>query len=192
LSDSPAHGSRLSLIGLRCSGKTSVGRALAPLAGASFCDLDEDLLAQAQPGERAGSAGELLARIGESSFRTLEAAALEQVLQRPGPLVVATGGGSVCLPGNRELLRERTFCVWLDAPVPVLADRLRKDVAFRPPLLRGDSAAELEELSRLREALYAETAAARIDASAGTVEELARCVLGLWKPRRMPGIPRPA
>ena len=48
MSERRARSSRLSLIGLRCAGKTSVGRALAELAGVPFCDLDDELLAHLQ------------------------------------------------------------------------------------------------------------------------------------------------
>ena len=86
----------IALVGMRCAGKTSVGRALAERLGLAFLDLDEELLRDArQAGLAAASAGELLAQLGELRFRRWEAKALRRILEPCQELVLATGGGTV-------------------------------------------------------------------------------------------------
>ena len=80
----------LALVGLRCSGKTTVGRALAERSGAAFVDLDEQVAFQAG----LGSAGEVIEALGLERFREMEAAALARVLEAAEDrTVLATGGG---------------------------------------------------------------------------------------------------
>ena len=142
---------RVALVGLRGSGKSSVGRALAERAQAPFVDLDDELVVEAQ---RSGVArgdertGELLARLGEPRFRALELAALADVASRPGAQVLATGGGVVETPAARELLRAAYTCVWLRAPLELLAARIEADPTPRPRLAGGSV---LEELATLEE-----------------------------------------
>ena len=76
----------------------------------------------------------------------------------PGASVIATGGGVVLRPANRELLRTRTRCVYLRASNELLWRRLRRD-RRRPLLQVADPQERLRELSAEREPLYEETAA---------------------------------
>src|SRR5262245_34971319 len=120
----------LALIGLRASGKTSVGRQLAARLALDFVDLDEELtrspllptgLAGARPGE-------ILAVLGENGFRELESETLAEVLERPDGFVLATGGGTIERRQNRERLAARAICIWLRADPEVLAERMRRDL----------------------------------------------------------------
>ena len=76
--------------------------------------------------------------------------------------MIATGGGVVLLRENRELLRTRTVCVFLDAGHDLLWKRLRRD-RRRPLLQVADPAARLRELSAERDPLYRETAHIVVD-----------------------------
>lgn len=82
-------------------GKSTVGRILAELLGRPFVDLDHAVEAAAGRG-----IAELFATEGEAGFRAREHVALEGVLARREPQVVALGGGTLHQPGNLELLRE--------------------------------------------------------------------------------------
>jgi shikimate kinase len=145
----------LVLLGLRCSGKSTLGRRLATELGRAFVDGDEATLAAGrQAGQRVGSAGELLARVGQATFRELESGALRRLLE-PGPrIVLATGGGVVERADNRTWLARCARCVYLDVPLARLAERLRADPTPRPALLGVDPAEELGELFRRRDPLY--------------------------------------
>ena len=146
----------LALLGLRASGKSTLGRALARELGLAFVDLDLELLQAAKrAGLKASSAGELLARQGEREFRALEAHALRRVLE-PGPrLVLATGGGVVEREDNRAWLARAAHCVLLVVPAEVLAARRAADPLARPPLAgAADPRQEAELLWRRREGHY--------------------------------------
>lgn len=157
------------LIGLRCSGKSSVGRALAPELGRVFVDVDDEVLAAARRSKQYAAVGEVLVELGADAFRELEARYLAEVLERAGPLLVATGGGVVESAAGRALL-ERATCVWLRAPVSVLTVRLRADSTPRPSLTGGDPATEMAAVAARRESLYASAANLEVDASADGVD----------------------
>lgn len=140
----------LFLVGLRGSGKSTVGRAVADRLGLRFVDLD-DLIEK--------RVGKTIARIvqdsGWEAFRTLEHAALEEVCATSGA-VVAPGGGVVLDERNRALLESGGKIFYLMADVPVLKARLEKDPNFsqRPALSDKSLEEEILDSFREREPLY--------------------------------------
>lgn len=156
----------IALVGLRASGKTTLGRLLAECLGRAFVDLDDEVSredAALRGSAETRPAGEILASAGEPRFRDLEERALERVLSRTDALVIATGGGVVERARNRLLLRTRARCVWLVVPVDELQRRMRADPTVRPALMGGDPAAEVPEIAARREGWFWELGALRID-----------------------------
>lgn len=150
----------VALVGPRCSGKSTVGRALADLFGVPLVDLDDEVLRRAN--ETAGgaarfqAAGEVLATWGEPAFRSLESQVLREVLEERSPRVVATGGGAVLAARNRGLLARHARSVWLRVDPVELARRMRADPTPRPSLTGQDPAVEIEFVLAQRAPLYAE------------------------------------
>lgn len=148
----------VSLVGARCSGKTTCGRALAERLGWAFVDLDDELGAPA---------GELLSGRGEAVFRRIEARALRRVVGAAAgserPTVLATGGGAVLDAGSRRILRGRTRCIWLRCEPRVLAERLGPADASRPSLTGAPPAEEFSTVLEIRAPLYAAAAEHAID-----------------------------
>src|SRR2546423_577405 len=107
----------LVLVGLSGSGKSTVGRLLAPRLGMSFVDTDR-LIEE----KRGVTVARIFAEEGEAVFRKLESAVIASVC-RPAQ-IVATGGGAVLLPENRDAMRDGNLVVWLNVAVPILARRL--------------------------------------------------------------------
>lgn len=153
----------LALVGLRASGKTTLGKLLAEKLGRTFVDLDEEVSredAALRGTSVLRAAGEILAREGEPRFRDLEERALERVLSRTELLVLATGGGVVERAKNRLLLRTRARCLWLVVPVEELQRRMRADPTLRPALLGKDPVEEVPSIAARREGWFRELEAA--------------------------------
>ncbi|HOX25773.1 MAG TPA: 3-dehydroquinate synthase [Candidatus Krumholzibacteria bacterium] len=138
----------LVVVGFMGTGKTAVGRELAALLERPFIDLD-DVIA-----ERAGrSISGIFAAEGEAGFRDRERAAVAGFAE-PCGCVLATGGGVLLDPRNRDLLAAGGDLVLLRAAPAVLAERLAAD--RDRPLLRGatDLRARIEDLLAARERAY--------------------------------------
>lgn len=148
------------LIGYRASGKSAVGRRLAERMGRQLVDTDR-LVEEAL----GSTISEVFARAGEAAFRDAESEALVQAIDRARAgerLVVATGGGVVERPANREALRAAGIVVWLRASAAILRERMEGDAGTsrtRPALQGGSPIAEVEAVLARREPLYAGTAA---------------------------------
>lgn len=144
-------GSRsIALVGMPGSGKSSIGRRLAPRLDLPFVDSDGKIE------EAAGgmSIADIFAKHGEAEFRALEARVIARLLD-DGPSVIGTGGGALLNAGTRALLRERAIVVWLKAEITVLLRRVRRK-NDRPLLAGKDPEAALRQLLAEREQLYAE------------------------------------
>lgn len=139
------------LVGLMGAGKTTVGRQLARRLGKRFIDTDHEI--EQRTGVRVGVIFEIE---GEPGFRAREAQTLD-ALTALQDVVLATGGGAVLDPGNRERLASRGFVVYLRAQPRDLYLRTRHDKS-RPLLQTGNPFAKLEELHRVRDPLYMEIA----------------------------------
>lgn len=167
----------IALLGLRCSGKTSVGRRLAETLGRPFVDLDVELardFAVERQLDMVPPAGDILSQHGESAFRDVEQKTLERVLESAQPCVIATGGGVIEREGNRDRLRRAATCVWLRVPIAELERRMRGDRGTRPALLGDDPVGEIAALAVRREPLYAETADHAIECGTLGTKEIAR------------------
>ncbi len=142
---------RIALVGLPGSGKSTIGRQLARRLGLPFLDTDQ-LIEQ-----RLGcSIREYFEREGESSFRDIEQAIIDEVtLTHAG--VISTGGGSVLRPANREHLHQRSQVVYLRSSPEEIFRRLRHDTN-RPLLQVDDPLSRLRDLYEVRDPLYRETA----------------------------------
>ncbi len=162
--------SSIALIGMRCCGKTSVGRALASLRGMDLVDTDR-LICEAT--------GRSIAQIfdleGEAGFRTHEREAVRRALELT-PAVISVGGGAVLDARNVKALRKVSTIVWLTAPAEVLWQRMKGDattVDSRPPLTTRPGLDEVTHLLAKRQSYYEAAADCIVDASARTPVEIA-------------------
>lgn len=152
-SDSPViqPGQRIFLIGMMGVGKSTIGRLLARETGLEFIDSDREL--EARSGVTIATMFEVE---GEESFRRREAMLLDELTQRRG-VVLATGGGAVLQPENRERLHSRGLVIYLESTVDEILRRTQADKA-RPLLQAADRRARIEELLQYRRPLYEATA----------------------------------
>jgi shikimate kinase len=91
-------------------------------------------------------------------------------------IVLATGGGAILRPNNRELLHTRGLVVYLRANPHDLWLRTRKD-KNRPLLQTDDPKAKLEALYELRDPLYRECAHFVVETGRPSVSGLVNMVL---------------
>jgi shikimate kinase len=162
----------VSLVGLPGGGKSTVGRQLAKRLGARFLDSDTVLE------ERIGMPiRQFFDEFGEAAFRDQEEAVIDELTLGPGePLVLATGGGALLRPVNRERLKQRTTVIYLRSTPEELYRRLRHDTQ-RPLLQVADPLAKLKELHEQRHPLYEQTAHYCVDTGRPSVATLVNMIM---------------
>ena len=163
------------LVGPRGSGKTTVAALLAEALGCAWIDADSVLE------QRAGrSIRDIFAAEGESGFRLREREILSELCGRER-IVIATGGGAVLHPENRERMRAAGTVVWLTADARTLHQRATADAstAQRRPALSSGGIEEVVAVLVAREPLYRDCAHFIVDTTARTPAEVAAEILGL-------------
>lgn len=175
----------LSLIGMPGSGKSTVGRHLARQLGLRFVDSDTEIE------RRIGMPiKDYFALHGEEAFRDQEQAVIDELSAQPD-LLLATGGGAVLRPSNRDALHSRTHVFYLRSTPEELHRRLRHDT-HRPLLQVEDPLRRLRDLYRDRDPLYRRTAHFVVEAVRPSVPALLSMVLmqlelaGLVDPTQVP------
>ena len=166
----PGAPGRLALVGLPGSGKSTVGRHLARRLGLPFIESDQEIE------QRIGcSISSFFAREGEEAFRDVEQAEIAALMD--GQLgVVATGGGAVLRPANRERLRDGAKVIYLRSTPEEVYRRVRHDQK-RPLLQVADPMARLRDLHAERDPLYRETAHFVIETGRPSVPTLVNMIV---------------
>lgn len=159
----------IALVGLPGSGKSTVGRMLARRLGLPFTDSDHAIE------QRIGcSIAAFFAREGEAAFRDIEEDVIRELCAQEG--VIATGGGAVLRPANRERLRSSGHVIYLRTTPEEVWRRTRHDKG-RPLLQVADPLRKLRELHDERDPLYRETAQFVIETGRPSVPTLVNMIL---------------
>jgi shikimate kinase len=161
------HRGNLFLVGLPGAGKSTLGRQLARRLGKAFVDADSEL--ERKLGVTIPTIFEIE---GEAVFRDREEAVLAEITVRSN-IVLATGGGAVIRPANRERLKANGTVVYLHALPETLRERTRKS-RHRPLLNAADPAARLAELYASRDSLYREVAASVVESRRDEIARFSR------------------
>ena len=167
------------LVGYRCSGKTTLGRALAAHIGWGFVDMDAQLAA-----EQGLSIAEMVRRKGWPAFRAAERELLAR-LARISDQVVGTGGGVILDPANVATMRFSGKVIWLRCRPETIGRRMSADpltVDQRPALTGKGVMAEIKSVLDEREPLY--RAAADITVDTDEIDVARWCVEAA---RQIPG-----
>lgn len=149
------------------AGKTVVGRQLAKRLRRRFVDSDHEI--EARTGVRIPTIFEFE---GEGGFRKREALVLGE-LCREKDLVLATGGGAVLAPENRQAMRDTGVIVYLCASPEILYERTRHD-RNRPLLQVENPLAKLTELYAQRDPIYRSIADLVVEGRHGAATTLAQ------------------
>src|SRR3546814_21112473 len=70
-------------------------------------------------------------------------------------MILATGGGAFINEETRALILKDSLCIWLDADIPTLVERVGRR-SHRPLLKDRDPGEVLRELAAVRNPIYAE------------------------------------
>jgi shikimate kinase len=160
----------LSLVGMPGCGKSTVARHLARQLNLRFVDSDSEIEKRIGMPIR-----DYFAAQGEEAFRAVEQDVVDELSQLEGA-VLATGGGAVLRPSNRDALHSRTHVFYLRNSPEELHRRLRHDT-HRPLLQVADPLQRLRELYRERDPLYRRTAHFVVEAARPSVPALIGMVL---------------
>ncbi len=159
-------GQNLFLIGPMGAGKSAVGRQLARMLHLDFVDSDDEIQ------ERTGvDISFIFEKEGEEGFRNREARVIDELSQLEG-IVLATGGGAVIDPENRNRLGARGIVVYLRTSIDQQLARTSRG-RDRPLLEDGDPRQILEELMTARDPLYREIADFIVDTDGRKVRAVA-------------------
>ncbi|MFR1517540.1 MAG: shikimate kinase [Clostridia bacterium] len=139
---------RLILIGMPCSGKSSIGKYLAQHYRLEFYDMDEEIVKAANL-----SIQEIFEKKGEAAFRELETQVTISLSEKQNALI-ATGGGIVTRENNMRYFQKkgslivfihRDFCKLATTPKRIMDKR---------PMLQKTSFDKLLKLYKTRLPLY--------------------------------------
>jgi shikimate kinase len=158
------------LIGPMGSGKTAVGKQLAKLLHLQFYDSDAEIE------HRTGvDIPYIFEKEGEAGFREREREVIDS-LTSMRDVIIATGGGAVLLPENREHLASRGRVVYLQTGIEQQLERTRHG-RQRPLLYTDDPEQKLRDLMTFRAPLYESIAAVVVPTDGRQVRAVAEEVV---------------
>lgn len=158
------------LIGPMGAGKSTIGRTLAKELKLAFYDSDEVIE------ERAGASIAWIYDIeGEEGFRKREQKVIDELTQKHN-IVLATGGGVVITPENRNALAARGTVIFLVTSLKQQYERTKRDTK-RPQLQTHDLETRLELLRQEHEPYYQELADITFETDKLTVKAVANNII---------------
>jgi len=167
------------LMGMRASGKTTIGRLVADRMQRRFVDLDDRTRLRFSE----SSVQAIWIKHGEAAWRAAETEALRDVLAEP-PCVLALGGGTPMIPAARAMLeqarKDRAITVvYLRCSAEALQQRLAKQAGDRASLTGRGVVEEVPDVLASREAAYLALADAQIDSGVLSVEHAIEALMKL-------------
>ena len=150
------------IIGMPGCGKTTAGKNLAAMTGKEF--VDSDVVIRKNTGR---TPSDIIIKDGEPSFRRIETEVLRDLCKESGR-IIATGGGVVTVPENKDILQQNGTVIFLQRDLSVLD---RKD----RPLSKN-----IPELYKKRLPLYRDFANAEVEGKENE-KDTAAAVLAAWE-----------
>ena len=165
---------RIFLIGPMGAGKTTIGKQLAQSLGMSFNDSDQEI--QRRTGVDIPTIFEYE---GEEGFRNREQQVIDELTQVDNQ-VLATGGGAVLRPENRQHLSARGIVFFLACSIQQQFERTYRD-RNRPLLQTDDHLERLKSLMAEREPLYQGCADYTVSTEGRSASSVAHEILGILR-----------
>lgn len=151
---------RISLIGLRGAGKSTLGEALAERLGYPFFEISKEV-------ERiyGGSIAVMMELNGPATLRKFEAQVLDEIISKNEAAVIAAPGAIVSSPALYEQLLRSSKSIWLQASPEDHMQRVMAQGDLRPMAGNRTAMNDLKAILAARESEYAR-ADLRLDTSA--------------------------
>ncbi len=154
------------LVGPMGSGKTTIGRKLSQTLDLDFYDSDYEII-----NNTGVSIDHIFDVEGEEGFRVREHEILKMLCIMPN-IVLATGGGSVLLDKNREIIKQAGMVVYLSSSVDQILRRTSKSKT-RPLLEKSSNRRKtIEDIVKARDPLYKEVAKLIINTNGKKLNEV--------------------
>lgn len=172
------------LIGFMGCGKTSVGIRLSYALRRTLIDTDKWI-----EKKQGMTISKIFAKEGETAFRNLETACIEELIETENHRIIATGGGMPLRSENAALLKKLGTVVYLRVDAQTVYERLKGDTT-RPLLACENPMQRITELLSQRKALYEACADVIIDVPKRSFEEIVTCICegaGIEKPVKRDG-----
>jgi shikimate kinase len=157
------------LIGYRCTGKTSVGRAISERLGKAVVDTDDYIE------KKAGRPiSNMVEEEGWDFFRDREKEAIQEITSSDD-LVIAAGGGAVLSHANVANLKRNGVVILLKATNETIFKRMKADDRTeqqRPSLTGKSPLEEIEEILEIRRPHYQRAMDFSVDTTSRTIEQV--------------------
>jgi XRE family aerobic/anaerobic benzoate catabolism transcriptional regulator len=140
---------RITLIGLRGAGKTTLGAALAKSMRRPLVELDKEIEREAGM-----SLTEVFLLYGQTGYRRIEKRCLERVINSQEDVVLSVGGGIVSEPETFNLLLLNCYTVWVKAAPEEHMARVVAQGDMRPMAGHAEAMEDLRNILVAREPLY--------------------------------------
>lgn len=162
----------ITLTGFMGVGKSSIAARLSKLLFCKHIDLDTYIETAYRSNVK-----DLFEKYGEICFRKLEEESLKKIVtnNREKIVVLSLGGGALLSKKNVEIIRDKTFCIYLKAHISTLEKRLINSRRERP-LVNKESDSKLRERIELlfhsRRAGYEESSSLTIEVDNLSMNEI--------------------
>ena len=134
------------LVGMTCSGKTSVGRCISKRNNYSFLDTDE-VIAE----KESMSINDIFTSKGEECFRKIECELVHKLAKCENH-IIATGGGLPIFYDNMDILNKIGITVFLNVDLEIIIKRAEQ--LDDRPLLKDNHRAILLRMNKERAPFY--------------------------------------
>jgi len=159
-------------------GKTTIGRQLSSYLHQEFKDSDKEIE------DHTGASIPLIFEVeGEAGFRQREQEMIDKLTQM-NSLILATGGGVVLNPDNRQYLSERGTVIYLYADAEHLFKRTSRN-KNRPLLMTKNPKERIEQILRERIPLYESVADLKVETGRRTVKAVVKEILRYLEKQEM-------